>query len=443
MTYSQHASLRTVKNDSLKGLKKGIWIYFILLIFEGAFRKWFLPSLATPLLIVRDPVAIWLLYEAWRQNLIPSTPYLNGVIGVGLFGILTAVLLGHGNLFVALFGARILLFHFPLIFIIGRVFDRDDVVKIGRAMLWIAIPMTVLIALQFYSPQSALVNRGVGGDVEGAGFSGAMGYFRPPGTFSFTNGTTLFYGFAASFIIYFWLYPKYINRLVLIAATAGLLAAIPLSISRGLAFQVGISVIFAFTTALNNPKYLGKIVLAGIVITMALGLLSYSSYFQTASQAFLNRFTTANKVEGGVEGVLIDRYLGGLVGALKASTDQPFFGYGIGMGTNVGSLLLTGARSFLISEGEWGRLVGELGPIMGLIVIYLRVAFSIKLGFACFQRLRTGDLLPWMLLSFGLLIIPQGGWAQPTALGFCVFTGGIILASFRFPKRKGRNIPTY
>ena len=44
--------------DPRKYLKIGIWIYFYLLIFEGALRKWFLPSLATPLLVVRDPVAL-------------------------------------------------------------------------------------------------------------------------------------------------------------------------------------------------------------------------------------------------------------------------------------------------------------------------------------------------------------------------------------------------
>jgi hypothetical protein len=34
----------------------------------------------------------------------------------------------------------------------------------GIATLWIAIPMAILIALQFHSPQSAWVNRGVGGE---------------------------------------------------------------------------------------------------------------------------------------------------------------------------------------------------------------------------------------------------------------------------------------
>jgi hypothetical protein len=36
----------------------------------------------------------------------------------------------------------------------------------------------------------------------GAGFSGSGEFFRPPGTFSFTNGLISFYSFAATFIFF-------------------------------------------------------------------------------------------------------------------------------------------------------------------------------------------------------------------------------------------------
>jgi len=35
-----------------------------------------------------------------------------------------------------------------------------------------------------------------------------------------------------------------------------------------------------------------------------------------------------------------------------------------------------------------------------------------------------------MLLSFALLIIPQGQWAQPTSLGFSTLIGGLMIACF-------------
>lgn len=419
--------------DPLRLLKRGLWAYFLLLIFEGALRKWVLPSLAAPLLVVRDPLALWLVLAAWRRGLLPATPYLGGMVLVGVISFFTALLVGHGSLPVAVYGARILLLHFPLIFVMGRVFDRADAERIGKAMLWIAIPMTVLIALQFYSPQSAWVNRGVGGDVEGAGFSGALGFFRPPGTFSFTNGNTQFYSLLGCFVFYFWLNPKRINRVLLLAATAGLVAAVPFSISRTLLFQIIISLAFALFAASRRPRYLARAVPALVGGVFALALLSQTSLLRTPVEAFSTRIEAASNDEGGVKGTLGDRYLGGMIGALTGagSTKIPFFGYGIGMGTNVGSNLIAGGRGFLIAEEEWARLIGELGMLLGLTVILIRLGLMAKITLASYRQLAQGQFLAWLLISFGLLTLPQGQWGQPTGLGFSVLIGGLMLAALR------------
>ncbi|OJW75088.1 MAG: hypothetical protein BGO59_19080 [Spirosoma sp. 48-14] len=412
-------------------LKQGIWLYFFLLIFEGALRKWFLPGLATPLLIIRDPLALWLIVIAWTHHRISYNAHLLSMTFIGVLSIFTAVTLGHGNFFVALFGARILLIQFPFIFVIGQIFTRDDVIKVGTTTLWITIPMTILVILQFYSPQSAWVNRSIGGDTTGAGFSGALGYFRPPATFSFTNGTTLFYSFVACFVFYFWLNPDKVNRLALIGATLGLLAAVPLSISRALFLQVGVTILFTIIAAARKPKFIVRMIIAGIGLLLAMALLNKASFFQTATEAFTARFDSANEQAGGFQSAIVDRFLGGLLTAIESSSDVPFFGYGLGMGTNVGAQLLTGNRLFLISEEEWGRLVGELGVLFGLLVIFVRLSLSSRISLASYKQLQMGNLLPWMLLSFGLLSLLQGGWAQPTSLGFSVFIGGLMIASIR------------
>ena len=412
-------------------LKRGVWLYFFLVIFEGALRKWILPGLATPLLIIRDPFAVWLIYSVWRRGALPSSPYLSAMMWIGMIGILTAMFLGHGNLAVALFGARIFMIHFPLIFVIGRIFDREDVLKMGRVILWIAIPMAVLIALQFYSPQNAWVNRGVGGDEAGGGFSGANGYFRPPATFSFTNGTHLFFSLTGCFVLYFWLNPKGTSKILLSAATVALITAIPLSISRSLTFFLGVSVIFLLASVVRKPANFFRIIFAGIGFFLILLILTRISFFQIATETFLARFSNAATDEGGLKGTLGDRYLGGMSTALGNSVKQPFFGYGIGMGTNVGSMLLTGGTKFLISEEEWGRVIGEMGAIMGLSIIFIRLAVCLKLTIHAYKRMVANDLLPWMLLSFALLVIPQGQWAQPTNLGFSVVIGGLLFASMR------------
>lgn len=416
--------------ETIKLLKKGIWIYFILLIFEGALRKWFSPGLATPLLIVRDPIAIWLIFKTWKKGLLPSNLFLASTTILGFLSIITAIILGHGNFAVALFGARIMLIHFPIIFVIGSIFNFDDVVKIGKAMLWISVLMVIIIGLQFYSPQSAWINRGIGGE-EGSGFSGAMGYFRPSGTFSFTNGNSLFFSFLAVFVFYFWLEIKRVNKVLLIAASIALLFSIPLSISRTLLFHVILTLIFAVVASSSKPEYFGKIIVVIMGCVLLIGLLLQTSSFGTATEAFTSRYEVANKTEGGLEGVFLDRFLGGLIGALTGSVELPFFGYGMGMGTNVGSMLLSGERKFMLAEGEWGRVIGELGQLFGILIVLLRIIFTFKLTFASYRNMVKGNLLPWMLMGFGFLILSQGGWAQPTSLGFFVIIGGFVIASLK------------
>lgn len=416
--------------EANRWLKRGIWLYFWLLILEGALRKWVLPGLATPLLVVRDPIALLLIIGAWRNGQLRINGYMLGMVFIGLVGIYTAIFLGHGNLTVALFGARIVLFHFPLMFVIGAIFEREDVIKLGKMTVLISVFMSILIAIQFYSPQSAFVNRGVGGDMAGAGFDGAMGYFRPPGTFSFTNGLHLFFGFAGIFIFYFWVNAEGINRLVLLAATAGVAAAIPFSISRSLLLFVAIDFGFVAIAVLRKPQYAGRLIMLVVGALIAVAILSQLPVLQAPIEAFVSRFTSASDVEGGLKGSLGDRWLGGLTGALNDSFDQPFWGYGQGMGTNAGSTLLTGgSRAFLISEGEWGRVIGELGPLLGLSLILIRVSISLEFLVIGYKRLIAGDFLPWVLIGYILMMVPQAQWAQPTALGFSTMIGGLFLAS--------------
>ena len=414
-------------------IKQAIWIYFILLIFEGALRKWILPFLSGPLLLVRDPIALYIIVLAQQRGIILES-FAKWMIGFGIASFFTAILVGHGSFAIAAFGMRVLVLHFPLIFIIGKVFDKDDVIKIGKATLFIAIPMVILIFLQFYSPQSAFVNRGIGGDEDGAGFSGALGFFRPPGTFSFTNGNSLFFSFVAPFVFYFWLYPKLVNRWLLLGATVALLGSIPLSISRSLFFSIAVTFAFTIIGVARKPEYIKRVLGAAVGIAVLFVVLSNTSAFSTAFEAFNTRFEGANEAEGGVQSVLVDRYLGGLLAAFSLADKIPFFGYGIGIATNFGAPLVFSQHLFL-PEGEWGRIIAEQGYIFGIGVILVRLLFSIDVLKRSYKFLSKGDLLPWILLSYFLISIPQAQWKQPTTLGFSIIIGGLQLAALRNTKK--------
>jgi hypothetical protein len=426
------------KNDPHYKLKVGIWLYIFLLLFEGALRKWVLPFLATPLLVVRDPIAIWCIYVAFKQNVLQRNIYLMVIIPVSTISIYTSILFGHGSLLVALYGVRALLIHFPFLFVIGKVFTRSDVIKVGKVMLLIAIPMTVLIALQFYSPQSAWVNRAVGGSDEGAGFSGIDGFFRPPGTFSFTNGVTLFYSLIGCFVYFFWLNPKLINRLLLIAGTVCLIFSIPLSVSRGLLFTLIIIALFFVTGTARNPKYWSKILVAIFGLIFLFIILSQLSVFQKATEVLAHRFEDANSAEGGASGTQ-NRYLSEITGVFDKLDQVPFWGFGAGFFTNVGTLITSGKIIAGISEGEISRMVFELGVLLGFTVVLIRFSLVIDLLRKSFQKLSAGDLLPWILFGFAALQGPQANWAQPTSLGFSILINGLVFASLNseFKRFKG------
>lgn len=105
------------------------------------------------------------------------------------------------------------------------------------------------------------------------------------------------------------------------------------------------------------------------------------------------------------------------------------------MGTNAGSALLGSGRTFLIAEEEWQRTIGEMGALLGISVILIRLIITAKLALASYFKIKSDDILPWMLTSFAIIIFPQGAWAQPTMLGFSVLIIGLLIASFNVPKQ--------
>lgn len=422
--------------------RKAIWIYIFLLIFEGALRKWFLPSLATPLLLVRDPIAIWLTIVGLQKGWIKSG-YAKTMMVVTSISFILTLAIGHHHLFVALFGWRIYFFHFPMIFVMGKVLTRTDLLKIGQFILWISIPMTALIFIQFQSPETAWVNMGVGGEGT-ASFSGAMGHMRPSGTFSFATGYVMFQAITGCYLLYYLLMnntlPKefQFSKTVLLILTGCYLLSIPTSLSRTPFYQTGVFLIFLFIAAIKKNKFKSKFLKFAIVTAIAVIILYISGLGGTSIEAFTDRFTSASSIEGGIEGTIGERYVGGLLGAL-INFNIPIWGYGLGLGTNAGAKIMGGNMYTFGFNGEveWSRIIGECGMLLGLIIIGVRLFFSLDIWKRAYHLLlKKYELLPWMLSAGMMLTIPQGQWSIPTNLGFCILFGGLTLASINLSTKK-------
>jgi hypothetical protein len=411
-------------------LKKAIWLYFILWVFEGALRKWIIPSLATPLLVVRDPIAIFIIYRAFNSRINFANPYV--VFGwlSTVFCLLYTIMFGHGNLFVGLYGARIMLLHFPLIFIFGEVLVKEEVLKMGRVLLALNILMTILVFFQFSSPQTAFINVGIGGEGS-AGFSGAMGYSRPPGTFSFTSGLTVFYTAVSVFIFYFWLSKDSCSKILLYASTIALVIALPLTISRGAVVAVAVVGLFAIIAAGTNGKVIVKLLITGLSLYIIIIVLqNYTDIFNLSTDVFMSRVDAANQ-GGGLKDSIFLRAFNELMNPIMSLLNQPLLVGNLGMGTNAGAQMLTGNAVFLLSEGELGRLGGERGLILGGSLIALRMFLAITFVVKSWRLPQEKRLLPFIMCGATCIAMVQGQWAQPTVLGYGVLMGGLLMASLK------------
>jgi hypothetical protein len=109
--------------------------------------------------------------------------------------------------------------------------------------------------------------------------------------------------------------------------------------------------------------------------------------------------------------------------------EVPLPGAGIGLGTNVGARLATGERAFLVAEGAWGATIGELGPVLGVVLLLMRLALACTMAIAATSQALKKNTLPLILCSSALPDMVLGGTAQPTSLGFLVVGAGMVLAA--------------
>ena len=418
-----------IKENKYNSIKIAIWIYFILWIFEGALRKWVLPSLASSLLIVRDPVAIYIIIKTIYLNV----KFLNPYVALGtiftLLSLAITLTFGHCNLFVGVYGARIMLLHFPLIFIVGSIFKKEDILKIGYLLLAINILMTAIVYLQFTSPQSAFINIGLGGEGS-AGFDGAMGYFRPPGTFSFITGLSSFYTIVSVFVFYFWLSKEPVSKILLIVSSLALIFALPLTVSRTAVGGVVLVGLFAFMGAASSFKKLVRVIVAFLALfTLFIILQKTTSIFNLGTEVFMSRVDTASGQSGGFQESFFSRAINDFLKPLTNLMEQPLFIGNLGMGTNVGAQILSGSTKFLIAEDELGRIGGEQGLIFGGGIIALRLILALSLFVKSIRLPNNEKLLSYILCGTALYSLTQGQWAQPGILGYTVIVAGLLVAS--------------
>jgi hypothetical protein len=416
-----------------------IWLYIVLWLIEGGLRRWFMPGLATPLLLVRDPLAIAIYCLAVANNLFPVNGFIIWGALLALLSFVNALVLGHGNLLVALYGVRCDFLHVPLIFIMGKVLWQKDVFALAKVAIWVSVPYTMLLVAQFYQPQDAWVNRGVGGSLDGAGFDGANGYFRPPGTFSFITGPAQLYPlFTACWFAL--LLARKLSVWTMIVSGGAILISIPISISRTLFLSVAIVLITGVGAMFVGGRFSIKLVMQfALAVVILYQLTGHSLIFQDGMEAFNARWEGATDEQGGFKEAIVNRVLNDLFGSFEGIQG---FGQGTGFSTNVGQQLVTQHVGFGSAESEWGRLLYDNGFVLGSLLIGYRIALASSIVFACLRVWRRGSTFSLVFAAACFMTLLNGQWGQATTLGSAVIGGGLALAATRQKAEERKNLQT-
>jgi hypothetical protein len=422
-------------DKTLRIIRGLIWTYFVLLLVEGALRKWVIPQFSDPILVIRDPVLLAIYFFAIKAGVFPRNAWVIALGIIGGLGLVVSILVLYPYipfrfiLPVTLYGFRSNFLHLPLIFVIASVFDHEDVKKFGWWVLLLMIPMAVLMVAQFKASPDAFINRAVGTG-EAQQLTTAGGKIRPPGTFSFISGPIFFAGATAAFAIYGVLARGTYNRWLLVLSSTGLLTSVAVSGSRGYVIAVVIVVMSILLILVIRPQVVNKFASTLLIIVIAAVLISRIPIFKEGVGVLSERFTaSAEAGETSVVGGMIERVLGEFTEGLSNLDKFPLSGYGLGLGTAGGARLLVGRGTFLLSENEWTRILLESGPILGLAFLIWRMAFTVRLFWLSVTALRRNLVLPILLFSSGFVGLLNGQLGQPTTLGFAVLLGGLCLAA--------------
>ena len=364
------------------------------------------------------------------MNRFPFNIFITSAIGLAILEA-AIVPFGHGNPIVAAYGIRSDFLHVPMIFIIGRTLTPARLLTVCQAAVILSIPYTLLLVAQFYSPQSAWVNRGLGGSLLGAGFSGAEGKFRPPGTFSFITGPAALYPmFAACWFLYVYKSKSKFASLIGSVSALAILVAIPVSISRSLFVSV-LLVVVAGVAA--GPLRFGirlkahtAIVLLGAICLAPLALTLPA--VQDGLFAFNSRWAASTTNEGGVQGAILKRFYDDTLGVVL-NPNVPFFGSGTGYSTNLGQQQLRSFVGFGNSEGEFGRLLFDNGVLVGGFLLMYRVALALFVASRAFHGWFRNDQIAFVFLMASFLLVLSGQWSQTTAQGAATIAAGLTLAA--------------
>ena len=377
---------------------KLIFIIYGLFLFEGAVRRWIFPGARNILFFIKDPFVLIVYFLAFKNQLLPKkvTLFSTGLL-LAVIGLLIVVVQSFDPLVskrTLEYGWRMWFYYLPLSFIIGSNFKGEDLKRLVKWTLLIAIPLGFLAYLQFKTGVNSIWNKPISGLVyTETGVRGGS-IARITGTFTFFHGQQVYVGSIIAFIISTWLIYKKdrpLKGMFLYIATAAVAVTYAVDITR----LPTILAVCALVAGIYVDETLHKRgQLRIVVVTVMLlffGTLIFQHIFPRAHKTRVGRFDK-NYMQARTTDMFFSH--------LDHLTTAPKLGYGLGVSSRGGSVLGGTKRPVYAGEHEWPRNLWEGGVFFGSCYIFYRIFLVLYLFKGAIKAVhRSGNPLPLLLFS--------------------------------------------
>ena len=386
-------------------------LFAVLIVLQGAFRKWWLPGLSTPLYIAKDVALLGalVLFGVKRGFRLPVPLKKTALPAVwGLFALIVIVQSFNFN-FPSLVGSAIGVRSYMLysMLLVLMPVAMEYIRRPERWVLFIAlaviVPVLILGIYQYNQPIDAWINQYVRDDQQLASVSGRP---RITGTFSYIGGMGAFLSFSLLFSVATLLAGLAYKHRFYTWLGVGLLAlsltVAPMTGSRGVVFGVLIPLPFVLYTVFRSER--GMSVAIGIVLLGLVGgyAMTSSPWVSQGWDALQERIEGASDRDTRVQTILMDPIqkipVGGLTGYGTGATHQ-----GAGALAPGGRIQIPGVGY----EGELGRVLIELGLLGALLYLSIKACLA-WIAWQAMRRARTPSETLLGVLVFSRLFLSVG-----------------------------------
>ena len=443
----------------------GLQSLLVVIIIEGAIRKWFLPSSSELVYFYKDLLMVVIVISYLKKQ--RKTPFLIKqelkllVVTLVAFTIYAVASISNPALphpLVGVLGVKAYLLYAPLAFLVPRMFtNKEKLTKFLKWYLIIALPVAALGAMQFVdSDQNSLLNRyawdektaaATGMEMAVANFQDSAGgnYVRVTGPFSYLSGLAIYLPTTFALLLGLISQPsirslpsilKWIYYLILaIVATTTFMTG-----SRAAVLNLGVIALIFYWLA---PKKDLLQRLRQAMVGIALVFVALTVFFPQAFDALYTRaFGGEAQVEEG-QGRIAEAFRPPFDEAAYAGA----FGYGIGATQNATPVLMSklnlpnmGEQIPIYFEGESGRVMLDLGVVGYLLFVFLRISILITLFYICFS-IRDAESKTLAVAAVVAILFPLvvgGAVAQHTQNVYQWFLIGIPLAMLNAERMSGQ-----